>query len=691
MTSSISRFQRNALAGAVLLAASGATQAAEPALISYGANAAVIAPAFVSNFDNSSVFTADEVRFATQRADGSGQDFILQNGTPEALAAPNQVLGFTTGAYRELPEITLVKGDFFGDITRSDQGTYSVTSGNAYLVSGTDSYTETYHITDVQALSLWDGDVQFSNVGSIETSGGQVLVNQKAWGMTSANGIVSVDHSGSGIQLDDAAVVSYQVNSISTRDQYLFSGNVVVPASATLEAVFNDSHAANQAFFKAKQFDIADGATIKVNGSSADYTKPNEETTYLIVEADTLNANLAALNLTSEDLTDVRFADAGDNQISVVVTAQDLAALAGSLGDGPNSVAAAAGLQSVLAQQGGTAMGDELYDLAVSLRDGGSFEQLAPMVENTSGASIRGADAQAAGRVGSVLQSYRGGAAGGSSGDAPLASGLWIQGLSSSGEQDAMGSANGFDVDTTGYAIGYDAEFVKGLTTGFAISYADSDVDVDNSLDGQNSDGYTGALYAQYQFDNNYYGSGILSYGQNDNDSQRWVANSYANASFDSDILSVRLEGGKEIWFDALLVQPMVAFNYSDIGVDGYTETGSVAALNVGGQDYSVVELGFGAVVSQEFAVGQTVLRPELRAAYYHDFKQDGVQITSSFTAGGNNFVTTGEDADANRYNLNAGVAWVLGDNNTLRASYDFNSSDHYTGGTWLVDYRMDF
>lgn len=686
MTSIKSRFQRNLLSSAMVLAGclgvSGALSASE---LQVNAVASGNIP-FTPWIDQSCA----GVNIGCIKP--SQIDSLTPVGNATALTGSflNDIASIKTTAISFSGEVSLENLDN-SEIIRVGSGTnnWQVSSSEADFGLLDTGHTGDYLINGVKAVSMWDGDVTFSGVNTISGTAYKASVVQDLWGFNTANGITTVDYSGSGITLDSSASISYVMDAnatLSTRDQYRFEGTAVIPASATLEAVLNDGHAVGQAYFSAKTFNIADGATIKVNGSSADYSQPDDTTRYVIVAADdTLNANLVQLNLLSEGLVDVEF-DNSNNQIAVTVQGQDLVLLAGNLGDSANSQAAAGSLQSVLKATGGTATGDAYYELGKMLRESGSFEQLAPIVENTSSASIRNADGQTASQVGNLLQSYRGGA----SGDAPIASGLWIQGLSSSGEQDSMGSASGFEVDTSGYAIGYDIELSKGLTTGVSISYADSKIKVDNSMDRQDSDGYTAALYSQYQFDNNY-GNAILSYGQNDNDSQRWVANGYANGSFDSDILSLRTEGGKKIWLNEVLVQPLIAFNYSDISVDGYTETDSIAALNVQDQDYKVIELGFGANISRDFAVGKTLLRPELKSAYYYDFQQDGVQITSSFTAGGNSFVTTGEDSDADRYNVKAGLAWIIGDRNTLRASYDFNSSDNYTGGTWLVDYRLDF
>lgn len=469
---------------------------------------------------------------------------------------------------------------------------------------------------------------------------------------------------------------------------YYLTSTLRVPASATLEAILNDGHNPDKAFFEADIVNLADNSGIKINGSASDYTLPTAATRYVIVEADELNTDQDQLNLSSEGLIEVEFAEASDNQIAVIVKTQDLSELASSFGGTLSTQAAAGGLQSVLAELGNTATGERFYDMALNMRDQGSFDELNPTAENTSGQTIRGADSQSASQIGNLLQGYRGGASGD---DTPTASGFWLQGLRSDGEQDNNGSDSGFEVETSGYAVGYDIALPQGFTAGLAISYADSDIKMDSNYDRQNSDGYTTALYGLYQFGDNYYGEAIVSYGQQDNDSQRWVSNGYAEGEFDSDISSLRLAGGKKIWFDEWLLQPRGEFNYSDINIDSYAESNHLATLDMNAQNYQIAEVGIGASIGRDFAIGSTLLRPEIQAMGYHDFQQDGVKITSAFTAGGNNFVTTGEAPDSERYNMKLSLAWLFGSSQTLRASYDYSGSDHYSGSTWLMDYRMDF
>ena len=85
------------------------------------------------------------------------------------------------------------------------------------------------------------------------------------------------------------------------------------------------------------------------------------------------------------------------------------------------------------------------------------------------------------------------------------------------------------------------------------------------------------------------------------------------------------------------LFGPTASFlQYTDIGISGFNENSSLAPLTfhvTQSQDSLRTALGFKA--SYDWKVGGVVIKPELRAAWQHEYGDNAYQLDSSFAGGG--------------------------------------------------------
>lgn len=312
--------------------------------------------------------------------------------------------------------------------------------------------------------------------------------------------------------------------------------------------------------------------------------------------------------------------------------------------------------------------------------------QLAPVVNSgTTQAALEGQSL-----VNNVLSdrssSQRAGA---NSGDALADTGIWMHALTSKANQDTRDGVEGYDADTSGFALGADGKLNDEMTVGLAYSHLTTDIDSDPYSKVDSSSNSVTA-YGNWARDAWFVDSSVI-YGASENDSKRYVAGTTADADYDSSFYGLNATVGYTIVMaNGVIVEPLAGARYSNVSVDGYSEKGSSAALDVGSQKFQVGEIGAGARVATSFPVGQGFLEPEAKAMVWHDFIQDEISTSSTFVQGSTAFVATGVSPVSTSYDLNLGLnyrvaAWTIG------GSYDYATKTGFDANTFTAKARYDF
>ncbi len=77
-------------------------------------------------------------------------------------------------------------------------------------------------------------------------------------------------------------------------------------------------------------------------------------------------------------------------------------------------------------------------------------------------------------------------------------------------------------------------------------------------------------------------------------------------------------------------IEPFGAIRYARVRVNGFSETGSPAALNVGRNDASSLRVNAGGRIGTKFNAGSVVVRPQLRGGWNKEFKMDDPRTISA-------------------------------------------------------------
>ena len=262
--------------------------------------------------------------------------------------------------------------------------------------------------------------------------------------------------------------------------------------------------------------------------------------------------------------------------------------------------------------------------------------------------------------------------------------------MSGSGEFTSVGTttkAAGYHFETGGVTAGIDYRVTDNLAVGLSLGYAGTTASLANGgkLD---VDGGRLGLYATY-FADAFHVDAAVTGGLNSYNSRRTTPNNTtATASPNGSEVNFLIAAGYDWKVGALTIGPTATYQYTDTQLDGFTETGAFAPLRIGGKSANSSRTALGFHATYETKIGSAILRPELRAAWQHEFGDTTYSLTSSFaTLGGRPFTVSGPATGRDSVLLGAGftIQWnnrfstyFFYDGEVGRSNYD---SHNISGG----------
>ena len=432
--------------------------------------------------------------------------------------------------------------------------------------------------------------------------------------------------------------------------------------------------------------EIAPGGHLQLQARSSDFRTAAAGNRYTLIRSGNL---VGGENLTVEStsaLLDVKTFGVEGNDIKALVSTKSQEVVAQNtlaVGGSRNAATAIGRFSSVMSQI------DEQDPLFQAFANASTDAQLAQLSESLSPDVSRGvlrAATNSQTLVSGVIneRSSRARHASGSTDK-----GVWLQALSSDANQDERRGVAGYDADSHGIAVGADGQLNADTTLGLAYSYLDSDVKSDLGSKTKVT-GHALTVYSNWTHDNWFVDSSLM-YGWNDNESKRYIAGTRAKGDYDSNVFGVSALAGYTVQLrPEVVLEPQIGARYANVGMDSYREKGSSASLNVGSQRYEVGEMGFGARLAADFALGTGSLEPEAKVMAWHDVIGDKVATSSSFVLGGDSFTSRGTTPVRDSYELGLGAnyrmgAWSVG------GSYNYVTASGFNADGFTAKVRYAF
>ncbi len=278
----------------------------------------------------------------------------------------------------------------------------------------------------------------------------------------------------------------------------------------------------------------------------------------------------------------------------------------------------------------------------------------------------------------------------------------WINAEGDYRKMDAEGTLAGYTLSSWGGTVGMDVDVSPELTFGLAATamYGDYDSSSADVVSGDIDSYYLSAFARVVQ--QAWVHSFVATIGKQDISLKRMVnygTGAYATEG-DTDGLSFGLmyELGRTIALDedaTTCWQPVFNVQYRHVGIDGYTETGSDAALRFGDQTLNMVTFGLGARLQTAF--GENVYNRtslfEMRALAKLDAGDRASEADVAFAAmGSHTSKVKGAEMGAFGVELGAGLTVPLGqEGGSLFFDASLELRADYSNVNGTVGYRINF
>lgn len=262
-------------------------------------------------------------------------------------------------------------------------------------------------------------------------------------------------------------------------------------------------------------------------------------------------------------------------------------------------------------------------------------------------------------------------------------------------------NARGYDIANGGFTLGVDYKINSHLAVGLMAGYVGTGVDLNDGGRVFANGGKLG-LYATWfenrqpveaapsglskdsskdsskeapvmqPVDPGLYADIAVVGGYSSYDVRRSALEGTARGDTDGGDLNVLFGAGYDFKRGNFTFGPTASFNYTYVGVGSFNESGSLAPLHIGSQHQESIRTAFGAKASYDWKCGGLLIKPELRAAWQHEYGDATYAIDSSFANGaGGNFTVWGPRIGRDSFLLGAGFAVQVNDRLSTYFYYD--------------------
>ncbi|EJM15608.1 outer membrane autotransporter barrel domain-containing protein [Pseudomonas sp. GM18] len=488
------------------------------------------------------------------------------------------------------------------------------------------------------------------------------------------------------------STVSVTSGSLNLQNQgVVITGDLNVGANSGIDMLLSDRVTPGTPYLTVDgKATFAQSSKVTLNAKPGDFTPTAAGTQYTLVKASSLQNNGLSVTSSSSLLNVASYTTDAQTVNALVTLKSD-----SQVDEEQGNIGTSRSTRQILNRFKNGPLGQLNSNDAVfkAFANASSQEELAKLGEQLAPEVSRGAvNAAVSGQAmmnGAISNRVSGLRSGLSSGDSLADTGVWVQGLSSNQDQDSRDAVAGYSANSSGIAVGADGKLNANSTVGLAYSYLNTNVtsDTGNKTDVQ---GQALTLYGSWDL-RNWFVDGSLSYGRNDNDSKRYIADSAAKASYNSDAWALSALSGYTFKLtDQLIVEPRVAARYTNIQLDSFNEHGSSAALHSNAQRFEIGELGAGLRMAADVPLLNGTLTPEASVMAYHDFIGDQINQTSSFILGGSPFIVAGASPVRNSYEGRIGVKYQI-DALTLGTNYGYQTKTGFNADTFTVEARYAF
>ena len=199
-------------------------------------------------------------------------------------------------------------------------------------------------------------------------------------------------------------------------------------------------------------------------------------------------------------------------------------------------------------------------------------------------------------------------------------------------------NAPGYDITTGDVTVGADYRlcnnFAIGIDAGYSRSTADLVDDGRVDVDGGKVGAYA-TMFGKGLFGSKFYVDGAVGGGFNSYDTRRTgLQDEPVRGSTDGSEFNAMISYGSDWTFGCFNIGTWSSVQFTNVSIDQFTETGSLAPLIIQDQDENSFRATTGLHASYDIKAGHFIFRPEVRVAYQHEYCDQAYQVDSQLASG---------------------------------------------------------
>jgi outer membrane autotransporter protein len=270
----------------------------------------------------------------------------------------------------------------------------------------------------------------------------------------------------------------------------------------------------------------------------------------------------------------------------------------------------------------------------------------------------------------------------------------WGAFITGAGEFDRVGdtlTARGFNLNSGGVTAGVDYRFTDHFAAGLFAGYTYTGINIANGGRITVDTGKLG-LYGTY-FNGGFYFNTAVQGGYDGYDANRAGLGGFAQSHPTGGDINLMAAPGYNWTFGGLTLGATSRFQYAYQDTEPFTETGSLAPLSVASQHSESIVSAFGMKASYDWKLGTTIIRPELRLEWEHEYGDVDTTVSSQLASGaGTSFSVTGPQIGRDDLHVGAGFAVVFSDRLSTYIYYDGQFfRTNYDSSTVTGGFRLSF
>ena len=249
-------------------------------------------------------------------------------------------------------------------------------------------------------------------------------------------------------------------------------------------------------------------------------------------------------------------------------------------------------------------------------------------------------------------------------------------------------NAHGYDITTGNVTVGVDYRVCDHFAIGIDGGYSGSTADLVDRGRVEVDGGKTGAyatVYGYKLFGSVLHVDGAVTGGWNSYDTHRTgLEDITVRGSTNGSEINALIAYGADWRFGCLDIGTWSTLQYTNVSIESFTEQGSLAPLHIEDQSEDSIRGTTGIRLAYDFKVGRAIVRPEVRAAWQHEYGDQAYPIDARLASGaGGVFTVHGPEIGRDSALVDAGLSilwnsrvstYVYYDGVLGRSNYDNNA-----------------